>query len=772
MSRGSFYDNTNEEELIASTQTNSTNAASSATAAAASAASAAASYDAFDDRYLGTKSSDPTTDNDSNTLVDGALYFNTSNNVMMVYDLGNTTWNRTTPTSSDQTKINTVSGIQANVTTVAGISSDVTTVAGISSDIAAVEDIKANVTSVAGIASNVTSVAGNATNINAAVSNATNINAAGTHATTASTKATEAAASATTASTKATEAAASATTASAKATLTAADAVATAADVVSSAANAASAAATYDNFDDRYLGSKSSAPTVDNDGNSLVVGALYFDSTAAVMKVNTASGWVNTSSATLATMERFVFTATANQTEFTGADAGGDTLASVVGAEIVTLSGVVLEVTADYTVTTSKVTLNSGAAVNDELNVYAFGNFEIANHYTKAAADALYDAKASLSGAAFTGAITTNSTIDGRDVAADGVLATNALPKSGGAMTGAITTNSTFDGRDVAADGVTADAALPKTGGAMTGAITTNSTFDGRDVGTDGTKLDGIEANATADQTNAEIRAAVEAASDSNVFTDADHSKLNAIEASATADQTNAEIRAAVEAASDSNVFTDADHSKLNAIEASADVTDATNVTAAGALMDSEVTNLAAVKAFDASDYATAAQGTLATNAMPKSGGAFTGAVTTNSTIDGVDIATRDGVLTTTTTTANAALPKAGGTMSGTLAAASVTVAGNAVGTLTTDNDGSFSMSASNNFKCTPSGNFALTFTNIVAQAGNILLVNSGGHTVTAHANTKIDAKFLSTVSTAGTYLLAYFSDGTNVYMTNSAIYT
>jgi len=210
-----------------------------------------------------------------------------------------------------------------------------------------------------------------------------------------------------------------------------------------------------------------------------------------------------------------------------------------------------------------------------------------------------------------------------------------ALPLAGGAMTGAITTNSTFDGVDIATrDGVltstttTANAALPKAGGAMTGAITTNSTFDGRDVGTDGTKLDGIEA-------------------------------------SATADQTNAEIRAAVEAASDSNVFTDADHSKLNAVEASADVTDATNVTAAGALMDSEVTNLSEVKAFDASDYATAAQGTLAAAALPKSGGAMTGAITTNSTFDGVDIATRDAVLTSTTTTANAALPKAGGALTG-----------------------------------------------------------------------------------------------------------
>jgi hypothetical protein len=84
------------------------------------------------------------------------------------------------------------------------------------------------------------------------------------------------------------------------------------------------------------------------------------------------------------------------------------------------------------------------------------------------------------------------------------------------------------------------------------------------------TKLAGIESGATADQTNAEIRAAVEAASDSNVFTDADHTKLNNIEANATADQTNAEIRAAVEAASDSNVFTDADHTKLNNIEANA----------------------------------------------------------------------------------------------------------------------------------------------------------------------------------------------------------
>ncbi len=120
------------------------------------------------------------------------------------------------------------------------------------------------------------------------------------------------------------------------------------------------------------------------------------------------------------------------------------------------------------------------------------------------------------------------------------------------------------------------------------GTVIFSGTVNDRDIDADGTKLDTVETSATADQTDTEIRDAVEAATDSNTFTDADHTKLDAIEALATADQTDAEIRAAVEAATDSNVFTDAESTKLAGIEAAADVTDAINVDAAGATMNAD----------------------------------------------------------------------------------------------------------------------------------------------------------------------------------------
>lgn len=91
-----------------------------------------------------------------------------------------------------------------------------------------------------------------------------------------------------------------------------------------------------------------------------------------------------------------------------------------------------------------------------------------------------------------------------------------------------ITLSGTMDGRDVAADGVTADAALARTGGQMTGNITmaATETVDGRDLSVDGTKLDGVETSATADQTGAEIKTAYEANADTNAFDNAEQTKL------------------------------------------------------------------------------------------------------------------------------------------------------------------------------------------------------------------------------------------------------
>ena len=93
----------------------------------------------------------------------------------------------------------------------------------------------------------------------------------------------------------------------------------------------------------------------------------------------------------------------------------------------------------------------------------------------------------------------------------------------------------------------------------VTGNIVVSGTVDGRDVATDGTKLDGIESGATADQTAAEIRALVESATDSNVFTDADHTKLNGIESNATADQSASEILTAIKTVDGSGSGLDAD---------------------------------------------------------------------------------------------------------------------------------------------------------------------------------------------------------------------
>jgi hypothetical protein len=90
-------------------------------------------------------------------------------------------------------------------------------------------------------------------------------------------------------------------------------------------------------------------------------------------------------------------------------------------------------------------------------------------------------------------------------------------------------------------------------------------------------------------------------------------------------------------------------------------------------------------------------------------------------------------------------------------------------GTVTTDNDGSFDLSVTNNFACTPTGSVTLTFTNMTAgQSGFILFVNGSNYTVSAAASTKVATGALTTLSATGTYLISYWTNGTNTYIVNS----
>ena len=108
-------------------------------------------------------------------------------------------------------------------------------------------------------------------------------------------------------------------------------------------------------------------------------------------------------------------------------------------------------------------------------------------------------------------------------------------------------------------------------------------------------------------------------------------SQATDVEDNATADQTGAEIKTAYEA--ETNAYTDSKNTKLDGIEDNADVTNATNVEDSGALMDSEITNLAQVKAFDSSDYATSANLNLKAN---KASPVFTGDATFGGVISNI----------------------------------------------------------------------------------------------------------------------------------------
>jgi hypothetical protein len=175
-------------------------------------------------------------------------------------------------------------------------------------------------------------------------------------------------------------------------TKTYADAIGTAvaADASTASAAATAAAASYDSFDDRYLGAKASAPSVDNDGNALATGALYFNSVTAVMQVWSGSAWGNITSGV--TAFRWSKTAAGGETTINGADNNSVTLAYTVGYEQVYLNGVLLVRNDDYVATTgSSLTSVAALTAGDIVEVIAFTPLAIANALVTTVVDAKGD---------------------------------------------------------------------------------------------------------------------------------------------------------------------------------------------------------------------------------------------------------------------------------------------------------------------------------------------------------------------------------------------
>lgn len=181
----------------------------------------------------------------------------------------------------------------------------------------------------------------------------------------------------------ATSAATSAAAAAVSETNAAGSASAASTSATNAANSATAAAASYDSFDDRYLGAKSSPPSVDNDGNALLTGALYWDTTAQLMKVYTGSVWRDAGSSVNGTSARTVYTATATQTTFSAV--------YDVGFVDVYLNGSKLVAGTDFTATNgTTIVLATGAAADDIIDIVAYGSFEIANTYTQAQSDARF----------------------------------------------------------------------------------------------------------------------------------------------------------------------------------------------------------------------------------------------------------------------------------------------------------------------------------------------------------------------------------------------
>tara|TARA_R110002074_G_scaffold172320_3_gene334877 strand:+ start:2088 stop:4148 length:2061 start_codon:yes stop_codon:yes gene_type:complete len=333
--------------------TQATASAASATAAQTAQTAAEAALDNFDDKFLGAKASDPTLDNDGDALTDGALYFNTTDDVMKVYDLTNTTWRQIQLSTSDQANVNTVAADLSGSNTIGTVATNIANVNTTATNIANINTtagIDTEITNVSGISAAISAVNSNSTNINAVNANSTNINLVAANDTNVTNVGTN----------------------------------------ISSITTAANNLADINAFANIYLGPSATAPTQDPDGSALDVGDLYFDTVSQTMKVYSSSGWTAAGSSVNGTASRYTYSISSSTTTVTGADNYGQTMAYDAGYLDVYLNGVKQVNGVDVTVTsgTSIVFATAiGTVGTDTVDVIAYGTFNLANFSVNDATD-------------------------------------------------------------------------------------------------------------------------------------------------------------------------------------------------------------------------------------------------------------------------------------------------------------------------------------------------------------------------------------------------
>jgi hypothetical protein len=265
---------------VATISASATSAANSATAAATSAASAATSASTM----LASVTA-------AATSAASALVSQSAAATSATSAAASATAAATSATSAAASATAAATSATSAAASVSAISTFATNAANSAS--AAATSASSALTSQTAAATSATSAAVSATAAaTSATSAAASATAAATSATSASASQSAAATSASSALTSQTAAATSASSAATSASSALTSQTAAATSAASAATSATSAATTYDDFDDRYLGSKSSAPTVDNDGNTLLVGAIYWNSTLNNMYVWSGSAWV------------------------------------------------------------------------------------------------------------------------------------------------------------------------------------------------------------------------------------------------------------------------------------------------------------------------------------------------------------------------------------------------------------------------------------------------------------------------------------------------